>query len=555
MQPTSVVALAATYLSLLAFPAAGLAQTVLRNPIGALGEQHFGSAPTAMQDLNGDGVDDYLIGSPAYLGQPWIGAYSGATGSLLYTAYMPAGPNTPGTLGRNILALNDLNGDGIQDFVAISFEYDECPCEPGIQAYSGVDGTALYELLPRYGNAYDDYQADLFPAGDLDLDGKQDYAVYVFGRLNNNRELRAISGALGTQLWARSLYPNLPATAIVAMTPGVDQTGDGIPDIWAAAVTAAPGGSIGQLVLVSGANGNFAQGVVAPPGWDVRSVASFGSDLDLDGITDIVVCGFTLTGENKVAILSGSGSGTILREGTIGSGLGYQLRIFDSGRDVSGDGVPDLLVGTEPRLLSGHDLTLLEDFALLQAGDSTKMSSAVFIGDVSADGGADILGANTAYSGTLGQHQGSAVIVPGHEAIGSVYCTNAVANSTGLPAELSAYGSQLVQKNWLTLRVEQLPPSNFGMFLAAPATAFVANPGGSQGNLCLGGALGRFNQTEQIRFWGPEGFTSLAIDLSSVPTPTLPEAIQAGQTRNFQLWYRDQGGTSNFSTASAVTWQ
>ena len=77
-------------------------------------------------------------------------------------------------------------------------------------------------------------------------------------------------------------------------------------------------------------------------------------------------------------------------------------------------------------------------------------------------------------------------------------------------------------------------------------------PGGSQGNICLSGALGRYNgQVGQVDSFGT--FTR-TLSISSVPVNP-PISVQIGETWNFQAWYRDQnpGTVSNFTQGLAVT--
>jgi hypothetical protein len=84
------------------------------------------------------------------------------------------------------------------------------------------------------------------------------------------------------------------------------------------------------------------------------------------------------------------------------------------------------------------------------------------------------------------------------------------------------------------------------------------NPGGSQGNLCLGGSIGRYVGPGQIQQSGSTGTVSLAIDLAQHPTPTGLVGVLPGETWNFQCWYRDAVGgmaTSNFSDGYEVTFQ
>ena len=84
--------------------------------------------------------------------------------------------------------------------------------------------------------------------------------------------------------------------------------------------------------------------------------------------------------------------------------------------------------------------------------------------------------------------------------------------------------------------------NKFGYFLLSETQAFFANPGGSQGNLCIGGTLGRFRA--QVQNSGPAGAFDITVDLTNIP---LFGAILAGETWNFSCWYRDVGGQTNFT--------
>jgi len=102
-----------------------------------------------------------------------------------------------------------------------------------------------------------------------------------------------------------------------------------------------------------------------------------------------------------------------------------------------------------------------------------------------------------------------------------------------------------------------MPLNAFGFFLASRTQGAVNQPGGSQGVLCLGGAIGRYVGPGQIKNSGATGSFSLAIDNTRLPTPTGPVAGVVGETWNFQAWYRDAVGgtaTSNFTNGLAVTW-
>ena len=112
-------------------------------------------------------------------------------------------------------------------------------------------------------------------------------------------------------------------------------------------------------------------------------------------------------------------------------------------------------------------------------------------------------------------------------------------DSTGVAAALGATGSSSVAANDLMLEGVGLPTNAFGFFLTSRSQGFVQNPGGSQGNFCLGGAIGRYIGPGQVQNSGLLGLVSLGINLDQMPRPTGPMAVQPGDTWYFQFWHRD----------------
>jgi len=126
-------------------------------------------------------------------------------------------------------------------------------------------------------------------------------------------------------------------------------------------------------------------------------------------------------------------------------------------------------------------------------------------------------------------------------------------NSIGQEGTLEATGSRFVSSNDLTLTARRLPPGQFGLLLASRNIGFVPNPGGSQGNLCLGGAIGRFNA--QVQPSDPAGVISFDVDLTAIPQPSALVAAAPGDVWVFQTWHRDTSGgapTSNYTGAVVV---
>lgn len=146
------------------------------------------------------------------------------------------------------------------------------------------------------------------------------------------------------------------------------------------------------------------------------------------------------------------------------------------------------------------------------------------------------------------------VIVQFGEAIGRHTCS-ANANWNGRRAELHADGSSLVVDDQLTLRATDLPPDAWSLAVASRTEGFVPNLAGAQGDLCLGGEIGRAPLLVQA----DGGGTALhPMAPSSLPQPQGPVAAVPGETWHFQVWYRDAGilgATSNFTSALAVTFR
>ncbi len=139
---------------------------------------------------------------------------------------------------------------------------------------------------------------------------------------------------------------------------------------------------------------------------------------------------------------------------------------------------------------------------------------------------------------------------------GAPYCGPAVPNSTGRSATVRAVGSTGAAINNLSLLFADLPPGTTVLPIASQTTGLVMQPGGSQGTLCLGGSIGRFDEPGEIRFADAAGLASLQVELLRMPTPGGLVPAVAGETWNFQAWYRDlvppQVSTSNFTDAVSI---
>lgn len=123
-------------------------------------------------------------------------------------------------------------------------------------------------------------------------------------------------------------------------------------------------------------------------------------------------------------------------------------------------------------------------------------------------------------------------------------------NSLGEGAHLEVTGALDPNVNRLTLSAQNLPEGLAGMFLAGRQSALLPMFGGSQGTLCVGGQLVRFNQVGQFGPRNQTGVRSLRLDTTQIGGTWGPP-ILPGETWIFQYWYRDLNphSTTNFSSA------
>ncbi|MGD2019019.1 MAG: hypothetical protein PVJ89_12935 [Planctomycetota bacterium] len=132
----------------------------------------------------------------------------------------------------------------------------------------------------------------------------------------------------------------------------------------------------------------------------------------------------------------------------------------------------------------------------------------------------------------------------------SSYCSS-VPNSSGAAGTIQASGSQSIFDGNLTLDAANLPPLSLGYFIFSETQGFSTGLGGGQGNLCLGGGI--FRLSNFIQSSGFTGTVNFGVPFNGLPPGA---TINAGETWNFQYWFRDASGgvaTSNTTDGVSVT--
>ncbi len=303
----------------------------------AMGLSLFGSVLRAIGDVDGDGGPDILEGALSWnlsnsssAGTGAIRIYQGYSGQLLFNLVGPFGTDTEIALR----AVGDLDGDGTDDFA-----HSLRSGAPSIVLRSGANASVLATIpSPRP-------VVDLLQVSDLDGDGAQDFIVSTRGMTFytfNYQPLAAITST-GTLLWNAPMVSGITTFGPQPIARVPDMSGDGIDDI---AMVAR--GSFGvRLAVHDLTNGSLVNSVDFSAIYSnlPRIGISRLSDVNGDGIDDIALSSNILTG--AVRILSGVDLSLLHGVTNV---MGSPAPTTQGGTvtaisDLTGDGIPELLVG------------------------------------------------------------------------------------------------------------------------------------------------------------------------------------------------------------------
>ncbi|MDM7917170.1 MAG: FG-GAP-like repeat-containing protein, partial [Candidatus Eisenbacteria bacterium] len=334
---------------------------------GAQGNQGLGVSVSTAGDVNGDGYDDFLAGSPYFTGtnaeEGKLHLYFGSPGGPVEAAEYTQG-QLYAHLGMSVAGGGDFDGDGYDDFAvgAPLLENSQLD-EGGVLVFYGRanQAPATYEqwLQPNIASA--SFGASVSVAGDVNGDGYDDLIVGAPKYAGAGTERGAAFVYLGGP---NGLGPNPLWTKVAAqdgshlgssVAGAGDVNGDGYADV---VVGGPDAGNLqqGQAWLYRGG----AAGPEADPFWIgtvSQASAHFGAavatagDFDGDGYADVVVGapGYNGAGgadEGLARLYRGSIGGLVLvREHTCGQPVaGFGVAVATGG-DVDGDGFSDLLIG------------------------------------------------------------------------------------------------------------------------------------------------------------------------------------------------------------------
>lgn len=270
------------------------------------------------------------------------------------------GPAALARFGKACLLIPDQNGDGVKDVLLGAPGFNSgrgaIYCVSGAYLMTGVGASSLWSLAPT-ANAGDEFGTAIDDVGDVTGDGVRDYAVGQPGYDNPSSStagaVRLVNGATRTVV---SLIQGSGFAALgTSLAACGDVNGNGVADL---AVGAPAAGVTGMVFVLDGSSldtSDFVSFVAirtisgTSNDWSVGQSVSGGKDLTGDGVPDILIGAPHSDGPNTaldsgLVILFNPATSTSKKiySSVLGEHFGTSVSVGD---DYDGDGVADVVVG------------------------------------------------------------------------------------------------------------------------------------------------------------------------------------------------------------------
>lgn len=217
---------------------------------------NFGFAVDTVPDVDGDGLPDLVIGSwtadtAGMVNSGRVRVLKGTNGSGILVL---KGGQPYNFFGKSVAGLEDVNGDGIGDVLVGAPGRNSG--RGAAFVFSGADGSSLYGYGGVANN--DAFGSSVAYAGDIDGDGRGDFMVGSPGSdegQDNGGKVVVFSGQSG-QVQYSFLGSHVGDNLGSSLAGGIDLTGDSVADLILGAPYADPNGqSSGQVLIYSGSDG------------------------------------------------------------------------------------------------------------------------------------------------------------------------------------------------------------------------------------------------------------------------------------------------------------
>lgn len=367
-----------------------------------------GRSVSSAGDVNGDGLDDVIIGARegdpggrTNAGESYV-VFGKADSSLVSLSDIAAGiggfvingVDNAERSGFSVSGGGDINGDGLSDLIIGAPDTDGTNVGQAYIVFGKTSGSAIEmsDILAGTGgfviNGIDNFLVDeaVADAGDVNGDGLADIIIGASyadpgGITDVGQSFVVFGKADGTSVEVSDLINGIGGFVITgenesdfsgdAVSGAGDVNGDGLSDVLIGASSADPGGrnlsgrsyvvfgkadgTAVELSDITAGNGGFVLNGVNPSDNSGLSVSGAG-DVNGDGYSDVIIGSFgagDFRGKNYLVF--GKSTGTAIELSDIISGIGgFVINGIDLGDsaarvsgagDINGDGLPDLVIG------------------------------------------------------------------------------------------------------------------------------------------------------------------------------------------------------------------
>lgn len=302
----------------------------------------LGRNVVSVDDLNGDGIDDLAVGA---IGSdlilvfflPLTGNELTATDADFTLSGLAAGGNGDDGFG---ISSGDLNNDGLNDLVVSGYDSDQTWVFWGPLTQNSGNLSSAGAVFQ--GGQEGDRFGYSVAVGDFSGDGLDDMAVGApEASSSNDGEVYVYVGPVSSSSTADFTLTGTSNERYGSESFAVDLNGDGISDL---------GTSRRQAwgVRISWGGTLSSASDISTDTWD--AILGAGKDLDGDGIPDLLIAqpaagGYTCGTAACVSIVYGSSDATTATNGTWYSDS--EVTVVGAGApEFTLDGVPDILIGT-----------------------------------------------------------------------------------------------------------------------------------------------------------------------------------------------------------------
>ena len=274
--------------------------TTVQPPPCATTNELSGSAILGIEDLDFDGLDEYVVGRQGYSSNRGrVECRSGQTNGVIWSLL-----GSPGSkLGTSLARISDLDGDGKDDVLAGA---PSASPNGAVYVLSGDDGTVIMTLQGNVLGSGPGFGHSVSAAGDLNLDGIEDIAVGSPYHNSNQGRLSLISGASGGLFFGINGVQAGERFGL-SVSGGFDMNGDGRPEVVVGAprFTGTNGTYCGRATVYEAAFGTLlASATGAAAGDELGYSVALGPSLD-GSAKGLFVAGAPQQGAGSVPVGSG----------------------------------------------------------------------------------------------------------------------------------------------------------------------------------------------------------------------------------------------------------